>query len=183
MAKKALVILAEGFEEIEAISCIDILRRAEIEVTVAALTALKVKGSRGVWVIADKLLNELGSDFDCLVLPGGSLGATNLASSELVTSLIQKMFRQGKIIAAICASPAVVLAPTGILENKTATCYPGMQRLFGPNTHYKDEAVVVDGTVITSKGPATAIGLALSIVEKLCGRQTKDELARSILAG
>lgn len=182
MPKRALIILAEGFEEIEAVCCIDLLRRAEIDVVVAGLTDYKIKGSRKLWVIADKKLDEIEPNFDALILPGGSLGAANLASSPKVNSLIKTMFRQGKIIAAICASPAIVVAPTGILENKSATCYPGMEKHFSSATKFKSESVVVDGTIITSQGPATAIKFALAIIHKLAGEDAVEKIKKSILA-
>ncbi|MDD4909615.1 MAG: DJ-1/PfpI family protein [Candidatus Omnitrophica bacterium] len=172
MPKKAIVILAEGFEEIEAVTPIDVLRRAGVDVIAAGLTDVKIKGSRGLVVVADKKLEESGTDFDACVLPGGSLGAKNLAASDKVRSLLIKMNQEGKIIAAICAAPALVLIPTGILKGKAATCYPGMQDSFGKNTAYKEDDVVVDGNIITSRGPATALSFALAIAEKLCGKET-----------
>ena len=182
MAKKAIVILAEGFEEIEAVTCIDVLRRANIEVTVAGLTDFKVKGSRGITVFADKTLFDAGSEFDACVLPGGMPGATNLAASEKLKSLIKEIHQENKIVAAICASPAVVLAPTGILNNKSATCYPGMQEQFHRSTNYQEKNVVVDGNIITSRGPATALSFALAIVENLAGKEIAEKVKLATLA-
>jgi 4-methyl-5(b-hydroxyethyl)-thiazole monophosphate biosynthesis len=181
MLKKALVILAEGFEEIEAVTAVDILRRADINVTAAGLSEIKVQGSRGIVVVADARLDEVECDFDVCVLPGGTVGAMRLASSQKATSLIKEMFQMGKIIAAICASPALVLAPLGILDNKSATCYAGMQEDFNETTVYKDEAVVVDGNIITSQGVATALLFALSIVEKIAGLDVREQISRAIL--
>jgi len=183
MSKKAIVILAEGFEEIEAAASIDILRRADIDVTVAGLNDVRVKGSHGLTVVADKKIDEAGLEFDACVLPGGMPGATNLASSEKVKTLIRTMNQKGKIIAAICASPAVVLAPAGVLKNKSATCYPGMQSNFGKDTIYKEDNVVVDGNIITSRAPATALLFALAIVEQLAGREIRDKLSKATLTG
>lgn len=182
MAKKALIILAEGFEEIEATAPIDLLRRAEVEVTVAGLGVLKVKSARNVMIVADKTLNETQADFDALILPGGGEGAKNLAASEKVKSLIKEMNQKEKLVAAICASPAVVLMPTGILKNKSATCYPGMEKNFDSSTEFKEESVVVDGNIITSRGPGTALLFALAIVEKLCGREVSEKLKKDTLA-
>lgn len=182
MSKKAIVVAAEGFEEIEAISLIDILRRAGIEVTVAGLGNTKVRGAHGLTIITDKELKDAGSDFDACVFPGGMPGATNLAASERVKGLIQKMNSESKVIAAICASPAIVLAPTGILKNKSATCYPGMQGDFGKDINFKEDVVVADGNVITSRGPATAVSFSLALVEKLLGSETADKLKKALLA-
>lgn len=178
MRKKTLIMLADGFEEIEAITVIDILRRADIEVITAGINDIKVQGSHGITVIADKKLAQIKGDFDACVLPGGMPGATNLASSEKVNSFIKQMHKNGKIIAAICASPAIVLAPLGILQNKTATCFPGMQGNFGKKVIYKEENVVIDGNIITSRGPATTLLFALAIVEKLSGKETSEKIKK-----
>jgi 4-methyl-5(b-hydroxyethyl)-thiazole monophosphate biosynthesis len=182
MDKKALIILAEGFEEIEAVSCIDILRRGSIAVTVAGLNQLEVTGSRGLRVRADKILAEAANNFDACILPGGSLGAKNLAASIEVKTLLGKMHQGGKIIAAICAAPAVVLASTGILKNKSATCYPGLEKNFTATTKYKTDAVVVDGNIITSRGPGTTFKFALTIVEILADKAIRDKVSKAILA-
>lgn len=183
MTKRAIIVLAEGFEEIEAITAIDVLRRAGIETVVAGLDDLKVQGSHGLTVSADILLDKAGSDFDACVFPGGMPGATHLGTSEKIQELIQKMNSQKKLIAAICASPAIVLAPTGILKNKMATCYPGMQTYFDTDTSYKAEDMVIDGNIITSRGPGTALAFSLAIVEKLIGKETADKVRKATLAG
>ncbi len=183
MRKKALIILADGFEEIEAITAIDILRRAGIEVITTGINDIKVQGSHGITVIADTTLPSIKDDFDACILPGGMPGATNLASSEKVNSILTEMNKNGKIIAAICAAPAIVLAPLGILQNKTATCFPDMQENFSRKTIYKEEAVIIDGNIITSRGPGTALLFALAIVEKLSGKETCRELKKAVLSG
>jgi len=181
MAKRALVILADGFEEIEAATPIDVLRRAQVDVVVAGLNDIKVKGSRGLVVMADMKLDAVRGEFDALILPGGSLGAKNLAVSEKVKALIKKMNDSGKIVAAICASPAIVLNQTGVLKNKKATCYPGMQGNFYSDVKYKEEDVVSDGNIITSRGPGTAMAFALSLVEDLAGFNMRDELKKALV--
>jgi protein deglycase len=181
MAKKAVVILAEGFEEIEAVSAIDILRRAGIEVTVAGLDSLKVQGSRGITIMADTGLDKAGSDFDACVLPGGMPGATHLSVSKDVIELIRKMDLEKKIIAAICASPALALSRAGVLKNKNATCHPDMQAYFGQDTNYKTDNVVIDGNIITSRGVATALMFSLAIVEKLMDGETVERVKKGIL--
>jgi len=181
MAKKALVILAEGFEETEAITCIDILRRAGIETTSAGLNSIDVKSSRGIIVRADKKLEESDTDFDACVLPGGMPGAANLAASKTVLKIIHAMNNAKKLIAAICAAPAVVLAPEGLLNNKSATCFPGMEKAFGPGIHFKKDSVVIDGSIITSRALGTALPFALAITEQLVGRDTREKIEKAVL--
>ena len=179
---KALLILAEGFEEIEAISSIDLLRRAEIEVCVAGLVEKNVRSARGLVVLADFLLSEVGNQFDALILPGGAIGAKNLALSIDVKKIILKMNQENKWICAICASPAWVLAPTGILNNKCATCYPGSEVRFHSSTQYVLEKVIVHENIITSAGPGTAIDFALMIIEKLKGSVVAQKIKKDILS-
>lgn len=183
MAKKTVILIATGFEEIEAITVIDILRRAGIEIIVAGLDGINITGSHGITVVADKKISDLKSDFDAVILPGGMPGAIHLHNSKDVNDFIKSMHSKGALIAGICASPAVVLAPLGLLDNKTATCYPGNQVDFGKSTRYKDKAIVVDGNIITSQGPGTAMEFAFSIVEKIIGRETVKKLKKHALAG
>ncbi len=182
MLKNALIILAEGFEEIEATTVIDVLRRASISVTVCGLRGILVTGSRGIKVQADIELEAFNDDFDALILPGGSKGAQNLSESQRLQSLIKKADQEGKIIAAICAAPAVVLAPLGILDGKTATCFPGMEDDFSDKTKFSRENVVLDGNLITSRGPGTAIEFALKVVERLIGPDIVKDLRKKLLA-
>ena len=181
MSKKAIVILAKGFEEIEAVTCIDILRRAGIAVTVAGLDKQEIEGAHGLLIRTDKRLDAAGDDFDACVLPGGMPGAANLASSHKLQELLKAFDKKKKIIAAICAAPAVVLAPAGILADKSATCFPGMEDAFGPETAHKEENVVIDDNIITSRGPATALPFALAVAEKLVGPATKEQLRKATL--
>ena len=141
MAKKAVILLATGFEEIEAVTMIDILRRAGIDVVIAGIESLSVTGSHGITVSADKKLSDLKRDFDAAILPGGMPGAMHLHNSGEVNDFIKDMNAKGVLIAGICAAPSVVMAPIGLLDNKTATCYPGDQIDFAKNTKYKDKAV------------------------------------------
>jgi 4-methyl-5(b-hydroxyethyl)-thiazole monophosphate biosynthesis len=181
MAKKAVILLATGFEEIEAVTVIDILRRAGIEIIIAGLDETSVTGSHGITVSADKKLSDLKVDFDAVILPGGMPGAMHLNNSIEANDFIKTMFAKGVLIAAICAAPAVVLAPLGILDNKDATCYPGDQVDFGESTKHKDKAVVVDGNIITSQGPGTSMEFAFAIVEKLIGSETVKKLKKHAL--
>ena len=174
MAKTALVILAEGFEEVEAIAPVDVLRRAGVRVTIAGVGGLKIKSSRGIGVEADQLLGEGVELPDAVILPGGLPGATNLGKSPEVAALLKKMNDAGKIIAAICAAPAAVLAPLGMLEGKKATCYPGCETDFSRKTAYLKERVVMDGNIMTSQGPGTALEFAIAIAARLVGKETAE---------
>lgn len=181
MAKKALIILASGFEEIEAVTPIDVLRRAGIDITVAGIGGTAIRGSRGMVVNADIELDKFSGKPDAVIFPGGMPGAENLARSAKVKELIKSMNSAGKIIAAICASPALVLAPTGVLDGKKATCYPGMNENFSSKIKHVKDKVVQDGNIITSKGPATALPFALKIVEALAGKKTADVVGKATL--
>lgn len=181
MLKTALVILADGFEEIEAIAPVDFLRRAGVRITLAGLENLRVQSSRNVGVEADILLRDLVELPDAVILPGGIPGATNLAKSEEVAELIKRMNETGKIIAAICAAPAVVLARLGILDGKKATCYPGCETDFSKTTVHSAERVVVDGNLITSQGPGTALEFSRAISEKLVGKEMTEKVREKML--
>ena len=181
MLKTALVILAEGFEEVEAIAPVDVLRRAGVRITIAGVTDLQVKSSRKIGIEADILLRDLVEMPDAVILPGGIPGATNLAKSVEVTELVKKMNAAGKIVAAICAAPAAVLAPLGILDGRKATCYPGCESDFSKRTVHSKERVVVDGNIITSQGPGTALEFALVIAARLVGQEMADTVRGKML--
>ncbi len=182
MAKRALVLLAEGFEEIEAVTPIDMLRRAGLEVFVCGLDSECVSGAHGVSIAADKKFDSFIDDIDAIILPGGMPGAENLARSKKLKELIQTMHKAGKLVAAICASPAVVLAPSGILNGRRATAYPGMEKQFGKETIFLEDRVVLDGNIITSRGPGTAFQFSLAILEWLAGEKARKEIEDSMLA-
>ncbi len=181
MAKTALVILAEGFEEIEAIGPVDFLRRAGVRVTVAGLKELIVKGSRNVRLEADILLKDLKEMPDAVILPGGIPGATNLAGASEVAALVRKMNAAGKIVAAICAAPSAVLAPLGMLDGKKATCYPGCESDFSKTTVPSIASVVEDGNIITSRGPGTALEFAFTIAVRLAGKEMAETVRGKML--
>lgn len=181
LAKTALVILAEGFEEVEAIAPVDVLRRAGVRVTLAGVNSLTVKGSRNMSVQADVLLKDVKDLQDAVILPGGLPGAANLAKSEEVAELVKKMNAAGKLVAAICAAPAVVLAPLGILDGKKATCYPGCESDFSSQTVHSQGRVVKDGNVITSQGPGSALEFSLEIVRELVGDEMADLVRAKML--
>jgi 4-methyl-5(b-hydroxyethyl)-thiazole monophosphate biosynthesis len=180
MSKRVLVPLAEGFEEIEAVTVIDVLRRAEVEVVAAGLEAGAVRGSRGVVVTPDAPLSEVADeDFDAVVLPGGGPGSHALAADERVGALLKRHSTEGRVVAAICAAPGIVLAPLGLLEGKRASGYPGLKEKV---PGWVDEPVVRDGDLITSQGPGTAMAFALSLVEALVGAEKADEVGAAALA-
>lgn len=173
--KSALVLFAEGSEELEAVSVIDILRRGGINVTVAGLAAGPVRGSRGTVLVPDTTLDEAAkNDYDMVVLPGGQPGANNLKADQRVLALLQQMAQGGKYITAICAAPSV-LATAGVLDGKRATSFPGALTPF-PRVVLQPGAVVEDGKLITSRGPGTAMDFALTLVERLAGRAKRDEV-------
>ncbi len=178
---KALIVLAEGFEEIETVTPIDILRRAGITLLVTGLSNNIVKGSRGVNIVTETTLDKAPNDFDACILPGGMPGAENLSRSEALRSRVLNMHAHGKVIAAICAAPALVLAPWGILKGKKATCFEGMEELFDSSVNFEKKDVVVDGNVITSRGAGTALDFSLALVESLKDKTTADTIARKTL--
>ncbi len=178
---KALVPIANGSEEIEASSIIDTLRRAEIEVDVAAVGGnLQVTLSRRMMFVGDCLIDECTGPYDVIALPGGMPGAENLAACDRLSELIKEQAAAGRLVAAICAAPAVVLKPLGILESRKATAYPGFSDQLDP-AFRSDERVVIDGNIITSRGPGTAIEFALAIVSELIGPAQAEELGKQML--
>jgi 4-methyl-5(b-hydroxyethyl)-thiazole monophosphate biosynthesis len=183
MAVKAIVLLAEGFEDVEAATPIDYLRRAGAEVTVAAVGGGRsVRSSRGLVVVADALLADLdaGAAWDAVVLPGGLPGAANLAASPAVRALALSAAASGRLVAAICAAPAVALQAFGLLAGRRYTCAPGKEAGVADGT-WSDERVVVDGNIVTSRGAGTAGEWAAAIVACLFGPAAAAELRRSVL--
>jgi 4-methyl-5(b-hydroxyethyl)-thiazole monophosphate biosynthesis len=181
MAKRAVVLLAEGFEEVEAVTPIDYLRRAGAEVTVAGVGGTTIKSSRGLRILADKSVAELGSEpWDAVVIPGGMPGAANIAADASCAGLIKKQAASQRLVAAVCAAPAVVLAPLGILSGRRFTCYPGMEKDVG-GARWSDERVVVDGNVVTSRGAGTAGEWALEIIARLFGEESSRKIAKAVL--
>lgn len=179
MVPSVLVILAEGFEEIEAVTPIDLLRRSGAKVTIAGLGSLAVHGSHGIAVQCDALVSECLLDtFDCVVCPGGGEGSRNLASSFDVLQLVIKTAQNG-VIGAICAAPAVVLGRTGLLEGKRVTGYPGSETECG-GLVLEDEAVITDGRLITARAAGSAVDFGLALIAKLFDQQTADKIAKQV---
>lgn len=174
------VFLAQGFEETEAIVPIDLLRRAGKNVkTVSITNDLKITGSHGIPVTADKKLSGISLDeIEMIVLPGGMPGTLNLNFSDPLECVINYAIENNKYIGAICAAPSI-LGNKGLLEGKKATCYPGFEkRLKGAEV--LEESVVVDGKLITARGAGVATEFGLTLVEALCGKEKRDEIAKSI---
>lgn len=175
------VFLAPGFEEVEALTVVDVMRRAGMDVVTVSITASDiVTGSHGIPVKADKIYDK--TDFilpEWLILPGGMPGATNLAAFEPLSTLLKNQALSGKI-AAICASPAVVLAPLGILDGKEATCYPGFENQMTKAIH-RDAPVIALDRIITGNGPAAAMRFALAIVANSMGEGVAQEVGSGML--
>lgn len=177
---KVLVLLAQGCEEIEAVTTIDILRRAGIEVTSAGLDDLPVLASRGVVLLPDTTLDlAQHHEFDMIVLPGGQPGTDNLKADKRLIALLRQMAQQGKYVAAICAAPSV-LAAAGLLDGRKATCYPTCLDDF-PKVNLQTAAVVEDGNITTSRGPGTAMDFALALVERLAGKAKRQEVEAALV--
>ncbi len=178
--KKVLLPISNGFEEIEACTIIDILRRAELDVKIAALEELNTKGAHDIQILCDCLLDEVSSsDFDMIVLPGGLPNAFNLANSKKVQELLKEFKKEDKYLAAICAAP-YALHKADVLS-KNYTCYPSFEEKIRLDGYKNDEKVVFDTKVITSSGPATAMEFALKLVEILCGKEKYQELKEGLL--
>ncbi|MCL2192512.1 MAG: DJ-1/PfpI family protein [Treponema sp.] len=185
MEKTALVLLAEGFEEVEAVTPIDYMRRAGIAVTTVAIgDCLTVKGARGIAVNAEITLKDLmrqgKAEGDAIVIPGGIPGAQNIAASGDVGALIAGMAAAGKLVCAICASPVLVLGPLGILAGKSFTCYPGMEEGV-QNGKYVKESVVVDGNIVTSRGAGTSGLFSVAIIGQLLDKADGERIAKAVL--
>jgi len=175
-----IVVLAEGFEEIEAVTVVDILRRAGVRVVMAALEDLHVKGAHGIEIKAERLLREVdGDSFDMVVLPGGLPGSVHLAEHKLLQTLLQDFDAKGKAIAAICAAP-LALKRAGVLKN-SYTCYPSFETKINHAGYLFEPKVVRDENITTSQGPSTSMLFALSLVEQLCSKEIMLKLRKELL--
>lgn len=175
---KVAVLLAEGFETIEALTTVDILRRAGVECHTFAIKNQEVTTSHHITLKADKVFNEEIKDYDVVVLPGGMPGAVNLRDDERVINLLKEFNSKKKIIAAICAGP-ISLGKAGISEGKNVTCYPGFEEQLG-NCNYQKELVVIDRNIITGRGPAAAIPFAFEILKQIAPEKV-DEIKKAML--
>ncbi len=174
--------LAEGFEEIEALTPVDVLRRAGIPIKTVAIGPEKtVLGSRKVPVVADILFGEVEPDgVDMIILPGGQPGADHLYESEELRRIVRFSFEKNRILAAICAAP-LVLGRLGLLEGKKATCYPGYEDNLKGAEVFPEKAVVCDGKIVTARGPGAASEFAFKLVELLADKEKADSIRRAML--
>jgi len=178
-----IVFLAEGFEEVEALTVVDYLRRVK-QITVHMIAigdSLQVSGSHHIEVKADKKIDDLSKldSYEAVIIPGGMPGAANLRDDQRVVKIVRKMNEAGKLVAAICAGP-IVLEKAKIIDGKNVTSYPGFEKDF-PNSIYLADAVVSDGNIITSRGPGKAVDFALEIVKVLAGEKEAETLRKNIL--
>ncbi len=177
---KVAILLAPGYEELEAVTVIDVLRRAGVEVLIAGLSSEAVPSARNVRIIPDTTIDILSvDDLELVILPGGLPGVENLKKDRRVKDLITKMLEKGRRVAAICAAPTA-LACFGLLKAKKATVYPTLKDdILGAS--YKNEPVVVDGNIVTSQGPGTALAFAFKLVELLISKEKAEEVANQML--
>jgi len=183
MKKKAIVLLADGFEDVEAVTPIDYLSRAGIEVSAVSITKNLTVTSKwgGIKIKAAAALADLAKQsWDAVILPGGMSGAANLAASKETGALLAEMAAVGKLICAICASPALVLAPLGLISGKKFTCYPGLEEKV-TDGFWSDNRVVTDGNIITSRGAGTAGEWSIAIIEKLLDEAAAEKIAGTVL--
>lgn len=178
MAETALVPIANGSEDIESVTIIDVLRRAGVAVTVASVhPEATITAARQTRITADALITDCRDQhFDLIALPGGMPGAQHLGESQALVAMLQAQKEAGRLYGAICAAPAVALEPNGLLSGHAATAHPGFQDRLSDQSRVS-EGVVVDGHCITSQGPGTALAFALTLVEHLCGQAKRDEVA------
>ena len=177
---RVAVILADGFEEVEAMAIVDVLRRADIETVVAGLHGGQITGARKVKVVPDTIIDTVkADDFDMIVLPGGQPGADNLNADMRVRELIKICSQKGKLVGAICAAP-IVLAGAGVLNGKHITSYPTYRDRFS-DVVYEEKTIVEDGNVLTSRGPGTALNFGLAIVERLAGKEKARQIKEAML--
>lgn len=175
------IFLAEGFEEVEALTVVDICRRAGIDAVTVSVTGHKqVLGSHNIAVHADEVYDNIEFEkMDAIVLPGGLPGAVNLHEHEGVNIQVKELFETGRLIGAICAAPGAVLAPAGVLKGRRATVYPGFET--GEDIEWTGETVVRSGNIITGKGPGAAMLFALEIVDYLEGKEKAQEIRESLM--
>lgn len=177
---KALIPVSHGSESIETVTIVNVLRRADVEVTVASIAGTTtIDATRGVQFVADCLFDDVAAqDFDLIALPGGEAGARALGAHKGVMDKIETQRMQHRWYGGICAAPALALAPRGLLDGKQATCYPAFREAL---LHWVDRPVVVDGHCITGQGPASAMAFALALVEALCGAAKRRSVADALL--
>jgi 4-methyl-5(b-hydroxyethyl)-thiazole monophosphate biosynthesis len=184
--KKIAILLAPGFEEMEAVIPADLLVRSGVQADFVSVCAEKtVKGSRGISLVSTLDIQKVDLSYDGVIVPGGMPGAVNLAKNAQVSDYLCRMFNAGKLVCSICASPAIVLAPLGILKGRHFTCYPDMEKEINPQnipgSVFLTDKVVTDGNLITSRGPGTASDFGLAVIEALLGKETALSVGKGSL--
>ena len=179
--KKILMPLADGFEEIETITIVDVIRRAGLSITIAGLKSGELVGAHDIRVMSDQTLDEVKEEsFDMIVLPGGQPGVDNLRKDQRVLDLLKKMKKSNKVIGAICAAP-LALRDAGLISGVKLTSYPSIEQDLS-GSQYLSSRVVVDGNLVTSRGPGTAMDFALKLVELLLGKKQSEQVSQALLA-
>ncbi len=181
MNENIVIVLAEGFEEIEAVTAVDVLRRADLDVILVGVGGTAITGAHGVTYQCDAKIGEILETPRAIILPGGMPGSENLGRSPAVESLTHAVFEAGGLCAAICAAPALTFAKFGLLNGRVATCYPGFESEFGSDTTASEERVVRDGQILTSRGPGTALEFSLALVEILASAEKAAGLREGML--
>jgi len=177
---RTCILLAKGFEEIEALTVVDVLRRLDIECIMCSIDSLEVTGAHRITIVADRLMNEMNfKDYGAVILPGGMPGAANLKADRRVISLIREFDKAGKLIAAICAAP-IVLKEAGIIKGRTITSFPGIREEL-KDSHYGEDSIVQDKNILTSRGPGTAFKFAFKIAENMLDINTVNQVKRSMM--
>jgi 4-methyl-5(b-hydroxyethyl)-thiazole monophosphate biosynthesis len=178
--KKVALFLAEGFEEVEAITPADFLRRSGIDLVLVGVTGKTVTGAHGIKIECDTVVGDLKGDLDGVVIPGGMPGASHIADDEKTVAIIKSALEADVLVGAICAAPAVVLGAHGLIEGRMFTCYPGFENTF-KGASFSEDRVVHDGNLITSRGPGTAAEFSEALVEYLCGPDAREKLHKSTI--
>lgn len=178
--KRTAVLLADGFEEVEALLPVDYLRRSGLDVSVLGVTGKQVTGGHDIRVDTDMKIEDADGTFDAVYIPGGLPGVENIAASAAAEELIRHVYEKGELVAAICAAPAFVLEPMGIIKGKKVTCFPGAEAKLKTST-FVEERVVKDGKILTSRGPGTAGEFAIEVIRFLLGDEKAEEVRSKTL--
>jgi 4-methyl-5(b-hydroxyethyl)-thiazole monophosphate biosynthesis len=178
--KKVALFLADGFEEVEAITPADFLRRSGVDLILVGVTGKKVTGAHGIVIECDVEVSQLSGDLDGIIIPGGMPGAANIAADEKTMKIIQATLESDILVGAICAAPAVVLGVNGLINGRPFTCYPGFENSF-IGAQFLEDRVVVDSNLITSRGPGTAAEFSLALIEYLCGEGESKKIYKATI--
>lgn len=178
--KRVALFLAEGFEEVETVTPADFLRRSGVDLILVGVTGKTVTGAQGIRIECDIEVGDLKGDLDGVVIPGGMPGASNIAADKKTLAIIEKAFEDNIMVGAICAAPAIVLGANGLIEGRNFTCYPGFEEGI-TGAAFSEGRVVIDGNLITSRGPGTAAEFSEALVEFLCGPKARSDVHNETL--